>query len=284
MSKFMVRAAAVLFLLTAAAFGQSRGRFSAVPLFVPADQLPEFDVADIQPSRDGGQPRAQFLPGGRIQFSSVPLKFMILAAWGWEDNEARVTGGPSWINSDPFHIVAKAPPDSTIDQLRLMLRNLLIRRFGLESHIEDKVLPVYALTRGKGEPKLARSAGLGKAACPASVENNILTANCQNITMDELATALRGIAPAYIDRPVVNLTGLNGLFEFKLSWTARDALLGTNGAHPDSSTVPAVSEPTAGGRTIFESVEKNLGLRLEATKHAIPVLAVDKIQRTPTEK
>jgi hypothetical protein len=82
--------------------------------------------------------------------------------------------------------VAKATKDATIADLRLMLRNLLVKRFGMAVHIEDRPL-------------------------------------------DELATGMRGLAPAYIDKPVVNLTELKGRYDFKLGWTPRGLLLGTDG-------------------------------------------------------
>lgn len=283
MLRTILTAAAFALLLAATSFSQRRGELAGVPLVVPAAELPEFDVADIQPSKAGGPPRAQFLPGGRLQFDALPLKFMILAAWGWENDEARITGGPSWMNSEQFSIVAKAPPDSNIDTLRLMLRNVLIKRFGLEAHIEDKVMPVYALVKGKGEPKLKPAAADSKPDCGRSVDNNVITADCKSLTMDELANALRGMAPAYFDKPVVNLTDLKGRFDLKVSWTPRGALLGTNQPSADGAA-PAASEPTAGGLTIFESVDKSLGLHIDSIRHAIPVVAVDKVNRTPTDK
>jgi uncharacterized protein (TIGR03435 family) len=264
---------------------------AGVPLAVPNDKLPEFDVADIQVTKDTtGRPRAQFLPGGRVQFFSLPLKFMVLAAWGWENDEGRVTGGPSWVGSEQFDIVAKAPPDSTIATLRLMLRSLLIKRFGLEMHIEDQMQPVYALEKGKGEPKLTKSPEEKPLNCERSNQDGVITVNCHNMSLDELATGLRGMAPAYVDRPVVNLTGLSGKFDFKLGWTPRGQLLGTAGEGRGSAAEPhlergvvAASEPTAGGRTVFEAVDHDLGLRLNSTKHAIPIVVIDKVNRVPTE-
>ena len=283
MLRSILTVAALAPLLAATAYSQPRGEVAAVPLVVPPNQLPEFDVADIQPSKDGGPPRAQFLPGGRLQFRALPLRFMILAAWGWENDDGRVIGGPSWMNSEQFSIVAKAPPASSIDTLRLMLRSVLFKRFGLESHIEEKVMPVYALVKGKGELKLKPAAADSKPDCPRSMEDGVLTANCKGITMDEFAAALRGMAPAYFDKPVVNLTELQGRFDFKIAWTPRGALLGTHEPSADGS-VPAASEPTAGGFTIFESIDKSLGLHVDSTRHAVPVVAVDKVNRTPTEK
>jgi uncharacterized protein (TIGR03435 family) len=291
MTKRALTSAGLVVLLSGAAFCQAGNELAAVPLVIATDKLPEFDVADIQASKAVGQPRAQFLPGGRVEFHTLPMNFMILAAWGFENDEGRVTGGPSWMNSEKFDIVAKAPPDSSIAALRLMLRALLIKRFGLEMHIEDKAMSVYALAKGKGELKIKPSATEAKLDCKRANEDGVITMTCHNMTMDELANGLRAMAPAYIDKPVVNLTELKGAYDFKLGWTPRWQLLGTGGgrggaaegaASPEGAAIN-VSEPTAGGLTVFDAVAKHLGLKLESTKHAIPVIVVDKVNRTATE-
>ncbi len=192
------------------------------------DKLPEFEVADIQLTKDTvGQPRAQFLPGGRVQFQALPMKFMVLAA----------------------------------------------------------------LVKGKGDLKIKPSAKEGALDCNRSNEDGVIMVTCRNMTMEELANGVRGMAPAYIDKPVVNLTELKGAYDFKFGWTPRGQLLGTAGgrggaadgaARPDGGVLNA-SEPTAGGMTVFESMGKQLGLRLESTRHAIPIVVVDKVNRTATE-
>jgi uncharacterized protein (TIGR03435 family) len=278
----------LMILLSGVAVSQSGSELAMVPLVVPADKLPEFDVADIQVSKTGGRPNAQFLPGGRVELRSLPMKFMILAAWGFENDEGRVTGGPTWMNSEAFDIVAKAPHESSIASLRLMLRSALIKRFGLESHIEEKVMPVYVLTKGKGDLKMTPSTTQAKVDCKRGLEEGVIKMTCHNMTMDELANGLRSIAPAYFDKPVVNLTELTGAYDFQMSWTPRGLLMGTAGRGGDGGAGGAggeinVSEQTAGGITAFDSVAKYLGLKLESSKHAMPVIVVDKVNRTPTE-
>src|SRR5579883_2498852 len=94
--------AGLLLICGAAALAQENGpqgsEFVTVPAVIAADKLPEFEVADIVLSKAGGQPRAQFLPGGKVQFQALPLKFIVLAAWGYENDEGRVKGGPAWVN------------------------------------------------------------------------------------------------------------------------------------------------------------------------------------------
>jgi uncharacterized protein (TIGR03435 family) len=290
-----IRIAACLSILPAGlAFSQEerpRGsEFAAVPATVANDKLPEFEVADVQTSKAVGPPRARFLPGGKVQFDGLPMKFMVQAAWGYENDESRVTGGPSWVNSEKYDIVAKAPHDVDIPTLRLMLRQLLIKRFGLEMHIQDAAMPVYGLEKGKGNPKITASEKTGAPDCQRGFDNGVISLTCHNMTMDELANGLRAMAPAYIDKPVVNLTGLTGQYDFKMGWTPRGQLLGTGdgvraaggAAQPDGGVLN-VGEATAGGITIFEAVEKHLGLKLASVKHAMPIIVIDKVNKTPVE-
>jgi uncharacterized protein (TIGR03435 family) len=84
------------------------------------------------------------------------------------------------------------------------------------------------------------------------------------MTMDDLANGFRSLTPAYIDSPVVNLTDLKGAYDFEFRWTPRVQFL------------------AAGGVTVFESVDRQLGLKLESTTHAIQVVVIDKMGRLQT--
>src|SRR5260370_15676450 len=120
MIKRALTSANLIVLLSSVAVSQGGSELSAVPMVIANDKLPEFDVADIKASKDVGTDRGalqgrrtvrrattpaastgrQFLAGGRVEFRTLPMKFMILAAWGFENDEGRVTGGPSWMNSE----------------------------------------------------------------------------------------------------------------------------------------------------------------------------------------
>lgn len=291
MTKHVCALAALTAILASLVFAQGQnpqptGELIAVPAIIPLDKLPEFEVADVRPNKESGQPRAQMQPGGRLDFRALPIKFMVLAAWGYENDESRVTGGPSWAATEAYDIVAKAKPDASIADLRLMLRSLLYKRFGLEMHMEDRPMPVFALEKGKGEPKVTPSAAPGRADCNRSGSDGQITAKCHNITMDEVANALRSMAPGYIDKPVVNLTGMTGQFDFEVTWTGRGRLLGGGDASasaPKADGTILNSSDGVSGMTIFDGIDKYLGLKLNSTKHAMPVIVIDKVNRTPTE-
>jgi uncharacterized protein (TIGR03435 family) len=100
---------------------------------------------------------------------------------------------------------------------------------------------------------------------------------CTRITMAELAEQVANRAGAYVDLPVVDLTGIEGAYDLKLLWTPKAALEGRKA--PDGTVI---TEP-AGGLSIFDALQAQLGLRLEQRKHPMPLIVVDRVERVPTE-
>lgn len=78
---------------------------------------------------------------------------------------------------------------------------------------------------------------------------------------------------------MLDLTGLAGAYDFQLYWTPKNLLSKASGVGGDS---PEASTPSA-DVTVFEAVDKQLGLKLEEQKHPVPVLVIDKAERTPRE-
>jgi len=101
------------------------------------------------------------------------------------------------------------------------------------------------------------------------------------MSMTELAQALQRVAPAYVDMPVVDVTGLEGQYDFKFSWMPRGQgrPAADGGSRPDG--LLNTSDP--GGLTLFEGIYKGTGLKLSSTKHAVPVIVIDQVNQTPVE-
>jgi len=243
-------------------------------------------VADVQISKPGGKPNVDYLPGGKVILQYVTMKDMVMGAWKLPSDY--VTGGPAWLNSEHYDIVAKAHTtrtDTEDDELKAMLQTLLKERFRLEVHFEKKPMPVYALVAGKKVKLQTSAAGANeKPDCKyqAPQQRNdgqvLRTFACKKVSMQMLAAELRSMAPAYIDRPVVDLTDLKGDFDFTLAWTPR----GRNApVPPRNSDAPTVSEPD--GVTVFDALQSQLGLKLEQRKHPMDVLVIDRVERVPTE-
>ena len=257
------------------------------------DPPTEFDVADIRPTKPESQVRMlQNMPGGRLDVKGMTLKVLIQFAWNTTPD--LIAGGPKWLDSDRYDIVAKAPegdppePYMDFDTMRLMLRALLIERFKLATHEETQTANVYALHAPKRPPKFKKADESSRTFCKASpsaiLGNPALTNSftCQNTTMPDFARLLRQVAGGYVDHPVIDSTELSGGWDLTLSWTARGifdrAVRGGRGENGASPNVPTASDPN-GAVSVFEALEK-LGLKLEARK--APYLRTgDRPCRTP---
>ena len=100
----------------------------------------------------------------------------------------------------------------------------------------------------------------------------------KNTTMVELAQDLQQMAGAYIDHPVVDATGLTGGWNFVMGWTAKSILQPTT---PNPNPSATATDPS--GLSIFEAMDRELGLKLVKTKKSIPVIVVDHVDDKPTE-
>jgi uncharacterized protein (TIGR03435 family) len=85
---------------------------------------------------------------------------------------------------------------------------------------------------------------------------------CQNTSMAELAENLERMANAYTDHPIVDATGLQGGWDFRIGWTPRAMLQAAQTANPNQppEAISAAADPS--GISVFEAVEKELGLKL----------------------
>src|SRR5262249_28834988 len=151
------------------------------------------------------------------------------------------------------------------ETMRVMLRSLLADRFKLKTHTQDKPMPAFVMTAGK-RVLLKEAAGEGAPDCqPQQAPDSQIKVTCHNMTTAGLALRLRQFAGGYLNHAVVDSTGLQGQYDFALTWTARGAL----GTAPNSISV-------------FDAVEKQLGLKLEAGTRPLPTIVVDSVNETPT--
>jgi uncharacterized protein (TIGR03435 family) len=243
--------------------------FPALSLAQPIAK-PAFEAADIHVSAPGEKPDITVLPAGKLTLRYMTMRDIVAAAWSLKADY--VTGGPDWLDQEHYDLVAKAAPAAPEAEMREMLKSFLIERFKLQVHVEKKPMPVLAMVVAEGGPKLqeTRSGGTG-ASCelqPATEPKDgpaLRTFACHDVDMDNLTGFLPRMASAYIDRPVIDQSGLKGSYDFTLAWTPRSSV--------------QLAQPK--GPTIFVALETQLGLRLEPGKHPMDVLVIDKLEPSP---
>jgi bla regulator protein BlaR1 len=221
-----------------------------------------FDVVSIKADKSGERDIAMVpSPGGRFTVTNVPVKLLIRLAFGTL-NDSEISGKPGWTSTERYDIEAKAEgiPNLTNEQLGPMLQVLLADRFHLRTHRETKEIPIFALVVAKGGPKFHERTD-GKGDGRVRIRGTQLTG--EGVSMAWLAKSLPGLAPREIDRPVLDMTGLTGVYDFKLE---RDETQATPEANP----------------SVFTSIQEQLGLKVEPRKGPIQVLIVDQVDR-PSE-
>ncbi len=233
-------------------------------------ERPRFEAAAVQRSATATNPETVtsggVLRGERYQLSKATMLDLIRIAWNVDPKI--VFGGPNWLEFDRFDIAARAPAGTPLPTLRLMLQSLLAERFGLVIHHDTRPLPSFALTQGRSKPKLQESDGLGGSGCsyvPQPTGSIFSVYSCRNVTMAVFAQQLHLLAGDYLVEPVIDQTQLEGSWDLDLRWNARARRL----------------PPGAERITIFDAVEKDLGLSLRLTDSPQPVLAVDRVNEQP---
>jgi len=244
----------------------------------------EFEVAEVRPAKAGAQFSGRAGPAtrtglmgdwdfqnGRLEILGATLKGLLIQAYDTKENGV---SGPKWMEEDRFDVIAKAPRDIPEDALRTMLKNLLTERFKLTVHTEEQPMSAYVLQRGKRDPRLEVSDGKARSECKI-VFTEHRTYVCTNTTMAQFAERLPTVAAAYIKPPLIDLTEIPGAYDFELYWTPKNAL------PKAKTTADGEASTPSDDLTVFEAVDKQLGLKLEEQKRPMPVVVIDHAERAP---
>jgi uncharacterized protein (TIGR03435 family) len=230
---------------------------------------PEFDVASLKPVvLDGADTYTANLGtyrNGVLAQTNTTLAECIRFAYDITSDD--LLSGPDWIKNKGvrFDILAKTAPGTPRSEALLMLRTLLEDRFKLVLRREPRVLSYYALTAPNGVHNM-------QPAQDSAAEGGVTVLgriHRSRMTMLLLATLIA----RFTRTPVLDQTALPGAFEVKLDW-ARDNSL------PSAAPNAAPAEQPD-GPSIFEAVQKQLGLKLEKRKGPVDVLVVDHAEKTP---
>lgn len=261
---------------------------------LPAVKLPtEFEVADVKPADPQARmTRLQIQPGGRVVVQGMTMRMLLNQAFRLR-NRDELVGLPGWADSDRFDINAKAPsegpdaPPLDNDAVMLMLQALLKDRFQLQFHREERPVSAYSLVAGK--PKMKKADPAGRTSCkPVDGEPGVglpgaMTWRCLNVTMDFFAERLQFMGPG-VQWPVPNETRVEGNFDFILSFNPNQGMMFGGRGGGDGAGNPANMAADPGGLpNLFEAIEIQLGLKLEARKRPEQVIVIDHLEQKPTE-
>jgi uncharacterized protein (TIGR03435 family) len=279
----------------------------------PAAKPLTFDAASIKPER-GGAGRGGFVGGpgtsdpGRLRYPSITLRALLRNAYGVQDFQVQ---GPSWLATETFAFDATMPTETTRDDLRTMLRNLLADRFKLKAHQQMSETTGYVLTRLKTDAQLksqdlatrqrwiheAEADGFPITEMTMNVSNQaealptvwtlVLGGNggrmgAQQATMQDLSNELTRLSKCLVR----DETSLRAKYDFllkfwSLGFPLRCASDGVALPPPPASLPSDAADKTV--PTLLEAMQSQLGLKLDLKKVPVELIVIDHIERMPTD-
>jgi uncharacterized protein (TIGR03435 family) len=215
-------------------------------------QSPTFEAASIKPAAPGGRGGRATASADRYIYANTTVSNILIRGYGLK---AYQVDGPGWIKTERYDIIAKAPDNTSNDQIPLMLQALLAERFQLKLHRESREMQVYLLVTGKGAPKYQKSGG----------ELGYNMDNGQRVLRNHTMVQLADFLTFTVQRPVLDRTSLPGTYNIPLEMS-QEELGKSDGSAP----------------SIFTIVE-SIGLKLESRKTPVEVIVVDSGNKIPIE-
>jgi len=261
---------------------------------------PQFEVASIKPFKPLAMGRVQIslnADGGMLRYSGASLKDCIRIAYRVKEFQVQ---GPDWLDHERFEITAKLPDGSSKDQIPEMLQALLAERFKLTIHREKKDHAIYALVAGKNGPKLKPAETPVEGGPPSrgsdiprGARSVMMMRGPEGMHLKAPSATLASLAEMisrFAERPVVDMTGIAGHYDFDLAFTPETTRgmppmgpgPGPSGPGPNGPGAAPSDAPVERAGTIQDAVQR-YGLKLESRKAPMEILVVDGIEKVPTE-
>jgi len=277
-------------------------------------QPPAFEVASVKLSepitpalvQSGRLQMGVSIDTLNVRISKLSLFELICLAYQVKGHQV---SGPKWMTTQRYEIQAKLPEGARRGQVPAMLQTLLAERFGMSFHREIRDFDVYALVVAKGGPRLkvsnaaestpgssggqvlrggtAVSAGGAMVLTGPGGDSRITPGQDGNLHIENknMTTAgLAGFINRYCDRPVIDMTGLDGAYEMEFDVSGEDV---RNAARAHGRILPPrpdenerSSDPA--GVSLVSSLRR-LGLKLEARRAPSEVIVIDQVAKIPTE-
>jgi uncharacterized protein (TIGR03435 family) len=249
---------------------------------------PAFEAASVKVNTaHQGIVRVATLP---TRFSAVNANLRLLLRYAYNLPDFRMIGGPDWIDTERFDIEAAAGGTVPFDEIRAMTRTLLEDRFALRSHTETRELPIYLLTLARRDGRIGDQIKPSGSEClpitpppgappppppppggaPREGQNcpSMLGMGAISGRKLPLERLMATLSP-YVNRVIVDRTGLSGTFDLDLRWL------------PDSlpyAAGPGFAPPPPADPTwppLFTALEEQLGFKLESSRGPVDVLVID---------
>ncbi len=223
-----------------------------------------FEVVSIKPNVSNANAIGMFPSPGRLSIRNYTLKQLVLDTYRLR--AFQLVGAKGWMESSHWDIEAVYPAvagkgamQAGAERLPAMLEDY----FHLATHREMRQMPIYTLIAGKAGPKLKPSQPNGKPGWWRELPLSQDPAGITTFNMDfrVFTNALSGL----LDLPLVDKTGIAGLYDIELTFTDRHLL----------------DAPDYAGRgiSVFTALQEQLGLKLEASKGPVEVLVIDKAEK-----
>jgi uncharacterized protein (TIGR03435 family) len=258
-----------------------------------------YEIVSIKPDRSDARSAMVSTPDG-LTAKNVSVRTLIQNAYDVRFDQ--VSGGPAWLSSESYDVDAKMEASvadafqklSRTDRVLVrqhMLQEVLADRLKLEVRRETKELPTYSLVVVKGGSRL-------KEASPGDTYPNGLrgsdgtsgaglirtigvrggqTTTAQGVSIANLVRFLTG----FLDRPVLDKTGLSGNYDFILSWSVNGAPMQSAPADLPLAA-PDPPPPYSSGPSLFQALQEQLGLKLDAGKGPVEMIVIVHVER-PSE-
>lgn len=236
---------------------------------MPVDANPAFDVATIKPS-DTSAPHGKFIRHNGRHLIAFNMSVSDLITYAYSLHAKQIAGGSPSLLATHFDIDGVPDIDGHPDlkQSRLMFQKLLVSRFKLTFHYESRELPVYAIQVAKGGPHLTLNTSRPgdstnfSYSCPP-----VLTV--RNYSLSDVA---KGMQDAFLDKPIVDQTGLHDRYDFDLKWAPDESEsycpVDAAGSRNDANAPP----------NLYTAIQEQLGLKIVPTKTHVQVMVIDHIE------
>ena len=283
-------------------------QFLVAPPGAPVDPNTRFEVVSIRPFAPASATSGmlmRMLPGGQFE-SHMPLGLLLRQALQKPDYQ--IVGLPGWVDTERYSILAKAPDGTPPTAMSAMIVNLLKDRFQMATHLETRELPIFSLVIARADGRLGPDLKTTSAECQATIAERIAAAKAaaarggppplpplgdpngpapcgfQRVNPGLTSGSGRTMAdliPLLADllaRPVIDKTGLTGMFDFTLKFAPESAGSSTviRLLSPGGQQAPAADPNTP---SLVAALQEQLGLKLENARGPVEVVVIDKFER-----